>query len=325
MDIRYLNKIFTKKEWINLNKTLLIKKINFISLQKSQEELYNKLYKDNIRLVYFKEREYCQKLSDNFPIYFIKGKKISNEKPIVAIVGSRKATNEGKIIAQDISEILTKKKFSIISDLSYGISFTAQKAAIENRGNNIIVFPSQAGKIYPQYYQDYINKNSDSSTLIWLFPPNYRDSRIYLSEFKTVNNLISLLADIIIFIEGTKYSGTRSLINSAADYGKEILIWGKKRNCPQGELAQILIENGCKPFYSIDNILKYFGLYEKKITSDSNIKTRIIQLLDEPTPITILLEKFEYSPGYILQIILDMELEGLIQRIEGALIKKRFV
>lgn len=69
--------------------------------------------------------------------------------PMVAIVGSRKPTPYGEMVAYRIASDLAKAGVCIVSGLAYGIDSIVHQAALEAGGTTIAVLGSGIDKLYP--------------------------------------------------------------------------------------------------------------------------------------------------------------------------------
>lgn len=69
--------------------------------------------------------------------------------PMIAIVGSRKPTPYGEMVAYKISADLAKAGFCIVSGLAYGIDSIVHRAALESNGKTVAVLGSGLENIYP--------------------------------------------------------------------------------------------------------------------------------------------------------------------------------
>jgi len=324
MDIRCLKKIYSDIEWKNVLKNITLNNSSkyFYSHPDNSISLYNSLNSKGFRIISIKDSEYPEYMYP-YPIFFAKGIELENNSLKVAIVGSRNASYQGRTISANLGYSLSISGINIISDLSRGISISAQKQALKARGGNIVIQPLNAGFYYPVYNDVFIDSITKKGTVIWIFPPSEKRKRIFLSNFKTSNCFTAYLADVIIFIEGTKKSGTISLIKQAADIGKEILVW-KNNNYPQNELSEMLIEDGCRSFRKKEEILEYFNINictTKKNISD-HLKKNIINIIKNPIPFSLLIERLDEKPEVIISKLSEMEVNGLIERFEGGLIRK---
>ncbi|GIW65303.1 MAG: hypothetical protein KatS3mg093_282 [Candidatus Parcubacteria bacterium] len=119
--------------------------INYDSKKYNPEKEYQKLKKLNIELILKQEKNYPALLKEipfaPYGIYVLGNPNILNEKS-VAIVGTRKATSEGKIIAKKFSFELASYNLNIVSGLALGIDSAAHFGALEAEGKTIAVLGS---------------------------------------------------------------------------------------------------------------------------------------------------------------------------------------
>lgn len=73
--------------------------------------------------------------------------------PMVAIVGSRKPTPYGEMVAYRIAADLAKAGVCVVSGLAYGIDSIVHQAALEAGGTTIAVLGSGIDKLYPTVHK----------------------------------------------------------------------------------------------------------------------------------------------------------------------------
>jgi DNA processing protein len=119
--------------------------------------ILNLCEKENIEVIPFYSEKYPLKLK-NLPdaplTLYAKGDiNILNQKKI-AIVGSRKSTEESKKWAYNIASELTKQGLVIISGGAKGIDIEAHKAALNHGGKTICVLGSGLIRTYPAEHRE---------------------------------------------------------------------------------------------------------------------------------------------------------------------------
>jgi DNA processing protein len=67
----------------------------------------------------------------------------------LAIVGTRRASNYGKMMTSEITSQLVQAGFTIVSGLAYGIDALSHIAALNNGGRTIAVMGTGVDQIYP--------------------------------------------------------------------------------------------------------------------------------------------------------------------------------
>ncbi|MGB6115479.1 MAG: DNA-processing protein DprA, partial [Comamonas sp.] len=84
--------------------------------------------------------DYLLKIADAPPVLYIKGNiSIFRSGPGVAIVGTRKASENGIIIARRIATYFAERNWTIVSGLALGIDASAHRGALDAKGMTIAV------------------------------------------------------------------------------------------------------------------------------------------------------------------------------------------
>lgn len=283
----------------------------------------------NIDIICCQQTGFPEKLK-SFPVLFIRGKPVQNTDKIAAVIGTRNCTAQGRLLASKISSRLSEFHFRIVSDLSDGIARIAQQNAYQKGGSTIVVFPGSAGEYFPGSSFSLANRISDKGTLIWLWPPFKQKIKLYKSNFQSANAAIASLADVIILVEAGLKSGTYSVIKEAADLGKDILVWSKPRRGHQGDLPAELLNQGCTGFYDYSELMDLLGIpvLDEKISQENSFskftveQQQVLKWLDEPLPISILLEKTNLNINELLNLLIELEIKGHVQRIEGGMVQR---
>jgi DNA processing protein len=145
----------------------------------------------------------------------------------VAIVGSRKATDEGKERARRLARELVARDFTITSGLAEGIDTAAHTAAIEAGGRTIAVIGTPLGHYYPREnrtLQDQIARDflviSQVPVLRYIrqAPPQ---NRLFFPER---NVTMSALTEGTIIVEASDTSGTLTQARAALHQGRKLFI-----------------------------------------------------------------------------------------------------
>ena len=91
------------------------------------------IHRNNIQTAYFLDADYPKRLKvyDDAPILlYFKGKNVLNATRNIAIIGTRKPTEYGKEMVQQLVSDLAPYEITMVSGLAYGIDICAHKAAL---------------------------------------------------------------------------------------------------------------------------------------------------------------------------------------------------
>lgn len=199
---------------------------------KEKIEYYAKTLENmNINIITYYDLEYPSKLKQiyDYPLYiFCKGNlELLNTKSI-AIVGSRNATNYGRMVAKKIASGLSNRNITIISGGARGIDTSAHYGALEIKKPTVLIKGNSLEYIYPpenKELEEYILQNKGLLLSEYLF-----GTRPNKYTFPERNRLISGLADGVVVVEAMKNSGALITADLALSYNREVYAVPRKYN-----------------------------------------------------------------------------------------------
>ncbi len=166
--------------------------------------------------------DYPKKLRDaRYPVEFLyyRGAWELAESPSIAVVGSRKPSDDGIARTQRLARTLVEKGFTVVSGLASGIDTAAHKAAIEAGGRTIAVVGTPLGFIYPKENAELQEDIANKYLLISQVPvlrysrQNPMQNRLFFPER---NATMSAITQATIIVEASDTSG--SLIQARAAF-----------------------------------------------------------------------------------------------------------
>jgi len=169
-------------------------------------------------------------------LFLAGGKGIPIPGPRVAIVGSRKASSQGILLAQEIASFLAEENVIVVSGLAEGIDTTAHEAAIRQGGSTVAVLGTPLDKAYPARNGELQKTIVHNHWAISQFPVGYPTEP---KNFVIRNRTMALISDASIIVEAGETSGSlhqgwealrlgRPLFISKVITGNASLNWPKK-------------------------------------------------------------------------------------------------
>jgi DNA processing protein len=147
--------------------------------------------------------------------------------PSIAIVGSRKPSEEGLRRTSQIVKLLVNDDFTIVSGLAEGIDTQAHTQALKFGGRTIAVVGTPLNIFYPKQnkpLQEFIAKNH---LLISQVPFVRYDNQTFLGNklfFPERNKTMSAITQATIIIEASDTSGTLIQAKAALNQGRKLFI-----------------------------------------------------------------------------------------------------
>lgn len=318
-DYNRLKKIYEKyKSW-----TKALKNLNYHQKYDPQKE-YQKIEKANIKLILKNEKDYPPQLKEipfaPFGIYVLGDPSILKQK-IIAIVGTRKATQEGKSIAYKFSKTLSKAGLIIASGLALGIDSVAHQAVIEEKHKTIAVLGSGFQNIYPKsnltIAQKIINYGGAiiSEYNIYTPPLPYR--------FLERNRIISGLSLGVVIIEAPAGSGALNTARYAIDQNKELWVVPGSIYNPNFYGSNNLIKNGAELVSEPEDILKDLNIELPQnqiqifnLSAEEKLIYETIKNYGNPINIDKIIEMTHLKTQTVIQIVSMLILKNIIQETE---------
>lgn len=147
--------------------------------------------------------------------------------PSVAVVGSRKVSEEGARRTRKLVKCLVSDGFTIVSGLAEGVDTCAHQTALDMGGKTIAVIGTPLSHNYPKQNFGLQKKIRENYLLISQVPfqryldQDYRSNRIFFPER---NVTMSALTKATIIVEASDTSGTLTQARAALAQGRKLFI-----------------------------------------------------------------------------------------------------
>ncbi|OGQ90391.1 MAG: DNA protecting protein DprA [Desulfobacula sp. RIFOXYA12_FULL_46_16] len=292
------------------------------------------IFKNHIHIVTLNDAFYpvlLKQIQDPPPFLTYYGT-LDNESPCVSIVGSRTATSYGLSTSENLSFKLASKGFQIVSGLARGIDAMAHKGALRAKGKTIAVLGSGLKKIYPKENESLFHEIAETGTIFSEFKVN---ADPIPGHFPVRNRIIAGLSCGSIVVEAAKRSGSLITARLASEYNREVFAVPGSIKSKKSEGTHSLLKQGAKLVETEMDIIDEFHhfIHKKKETlsqvplesSESGSypgriqdRPRILNFLEPyPVHIDIIIEKSGMKSSEVASQLLDLELEGLVNRHQG--------
>jgi DNA processing protein len=222
----------------------------------------------------------------------------SRDEVTVAIVGTRKATAEGRLLAKRIAATLARAGITIVSGLALGIDGSAHEGALEGGGRTMAVLARGLDDIYPQAHTSLAQKIVEQDGTIFSEYP--AGTPPLQHQFLERNRIIAGLSVATVIIEAPIHSGALVTARCAAEAGREVYVLPGPARDQNYAGSHLLIRNGARLVSSAEDILEdvtsvlpNYGLVlsrkdERQAEPADDVDRAIFRALAEaPKPLTI--------------------------------------
>ncbi|MCI2426055.1 DNA-processing protein DprA [Candidatus Acetothermia bacterium] len=282
-----------------------------------------------IKIVTILDPDYPQllrEINDPPPVLYIKGQYTKEDAIAIGIVGTRRASQYGRMVATKLAKDIAQLGLTVVSGMAMGIDTAAHRGALQSGGRTIAVLGAGLLKIYPAINRHLSEKISQSGALISEFPLHCQSSKW---TFPQRNRIISGLARGIVVVEAPLRSGALITARFAAEQGREVF-------AVPGNITNIgstgpnrLIKDGAKLIETVADIIDEFPDLKHLLTpttADKNLaqvslspqESVIYKLLGlEPLHIDDIINRGDLSRAEISQALLTLQINGLVKEIDG--------
>ena len=202
----------------------VFKKLNRAEARDPETE-WIKLEKSGVRFIFSEEPRFPELLREiywpPFGIY-VKGEIEFLKNTTVAIVGTRKATEDGLELARQFGRELAEAGVTIVSGLAFGIDSRAHKGCLDANGKTAAVLARGLDEIYPKSNERLADEIlSAGGALISEYPPGVPPLP---HRFIERNRLVSGLSLGVVVIEVPESSGALATARFASEQNREVFV-----------------------------------------------------------------------------------------------------
>ena len=203
-------------------------------------------------------------IADPPVILYAKGRVRLLQAPAIAIVGSRNATAQGLLNAEQFAAALSQAGMTVISGLALGIDTAAHRGSLrsdaarpvdarENLGSTIAVIGTGADIVYPARNKTLAHEIARFGCIVSEYPLGMP---AIAANFPRRNRIISGLSSGVLVVEAAAQSGSLITARMAAEQGREVFAIPGSIHSPLAKGCHQLIRQGAKLVESAQDILE---------------------------------------------------------------------
>jgi DNA processing protein len=296
---------------------------------RAEEEL-SFIEKNKIVPLFYLDKEYPIRLKhchDSPLMLYYKGTSDLNAPKVIAMVGTRKATEYGRDICRKIIEGLVEQNVLIVSGLAYGIDTWSHKAALDNKLDTVGVLGHGLDRIYPFANRALAEKMTGSGGLLCEYMSNTMPDR---ENFPMRNRIIAGISDAVIVVEAGASGGALITAEIANSYNRDVFAVPGRLGDPHSEGCNKLIKiNKAALIQSAKDISYLLNWNDEKdqkkvvqrqlfldLSPDEELIVNTLREKGDMEIDTLLLETM-LMPAKAASVLLNLEFEGVIRCLPG--------
>lgn len=285
--------------------------------------------KHKINTLFYASDAYPKRLKqiDDSPaiLYYLGNADLNNSK-IVGIVGTRKASDYGKHIIDEICEMLKPTGSLILSGLAYGIDIHAHKSAIKNSLPTVGVMAHGLDRIYPAQHAVTAKRMIENGGLLTEYMSQTNPDR---ENFPTRNRIVAGLCDVLLVIETAERGGAMITAELANGYNKELMaVPGRVGDLYSAGCNKLIQQNKAAILTKPEDIISWMNWESSSTTNqiqqelplnlgedELNVINYIRQ--KQKVGIDIMSHEMQIDSSNLSLLLLGLEMQGLIRSLPG--------
>lgn len=285
--------------------------------------------KNDVKILWYKDDAYPTRLKDcaDAPVLlYTKGNIDTEAERVVAIIGTRKYTDYGQRVCENLVSDLKQEGVLVVSGLAHGIDTIAHKAAVENRLPTIGVLGHGLDKIYPVANKKLANEMMESGGLLSEYPSgSIADKR----HFPMRNRIVAGLSDVTVVIESDIKGGALITARLADSYNRDVAAFpGRVYDSKSSGCNELIRTNIAAMITSAQDLLELMNWDE---VGKAKPKQKALFLNLSPDEQAVydklkdrdnvhadeLLHECKLSNSLLAATLLQMELQGIVKALPG--------
>ncbi|MGH8063779.1 MAG: DNA-processing protein DprA [Candidatus Entotheonellia bacterium] len=273
-------------------------------------------------------------IEDPPPVLYVKGELGDLVAPGIAVVGSRRPSTYGNVVAAQLAKGLAECGVTVVSGLARGIDSVAHLTALESAGRTIAILGCGLLYMYPPENRRLAERISHQGAVVSEFPMTTKPDRL---NFPLRNRTISGLALGTVVVEAGARSGALITAQWALDQGREVFAVPGNVTAPTSRGTNRLIKMGAKLVEDVDDILEELPRYalggkrerapaQEELGRADSIpeERRLLELLDpvDARHIDWIIEHAHVPTSMVSSLLLQLELAGKVTQLPGKLFLK---
>jgi DNA processing protein len=265
-------------------------------------------------------------------LLYVDGDANLNQQRTVGIVGTRRMTDYGKRVTEQIVRDLQPFETMIVSGLAYGIDIAAHREAIRQKMATVGVMASGIDVIYPAAHQKTASLMKERGGVV---TENCLGTKPDLQRFPARNRIIAGLSDVLIVVESAAKGGGLITVEFAMNYHRDVYAVPGALYQPMSEgCNQLIRQNKAALFSSVLEMVDELrwgkghvvqtqifatdreqSVFEGFTTEESQILALLKRL--GPVQIDELNWQTGLAPGKVATLLLNLEFKGVVKSLPG--------
>lgn len=296
---------------------------------RAEKEL-NFIEKHKISALFYTDQNFPNRLKhcvDAPLLVFFKGKADFNTRKAIAIVGTRKSTDYGRMITEKLIEDLAGiGDMIVISGLAFGIDIAAHQACLKYNVPTVGVLGHGLDKLYPTQHKNTAIQMLANGGLLTEFISETKPDR---ENFPMRNRIIAGMVDAVVVVEAAQSGGALITAEIANNYNRDVFAFPGRVSDEYSLGCNYLIKNNKANLITSAKDISYLLGWEETVKENARQTRLLIDLTEDEKKLVDLFKSTQtisvddlssasqMSMSKLAATLLQLEMNGMIRSLPG--------
>ena len=270
-------------------------------------------------------------IPDPPPLLYLQGTLLESDRQAVAIVGTRKVSAAGRVLAEELACELARMGFTIVSGLARGVDAAAHRGALAGQGRTLAVMGCGLDRTYPADHRQLRMAIERQGAVLSELPLG---SAPHSYHFPRRNRIISGLSLGVVVTEATVESGSLITARLAGEQGREVFAVPGFVKAENSRGPNSLLKDGARLVESAQDILDELlpqldATFRERLGAQAGVDRQPVARLgaDEalvydalsvlPQSVDEVIRRSGLPAAQVAALLLSLELKNCIRQLPG--------
>ena len=269
-------------------------------------------------------------IPDPPPLLYLQGTLLESDRHAVAIVGTRKVSSAGRVLAEELASELAGMGFTIVSGLARGVDAAAHRGALAGKGRTLAVMGCGLDRTYPADHGSLRAQIERQGAVLSELPLG---SGPHSYHFPRRNRIISGLSLGVVVTEAAVESGSLITARLAGDQGREVFAVPGFVKAENSRGPNSLLKDGARLVESAQDILDELlpqldTAFRERIGNRARVPRPVMHLGTEeamvydalsvvPQSVDDVIRRSGLPAAQVAALLLSLELKNCVRQLPG--------